>query len=75
MAAIELDNLNTKDQATIEAISRDEGMPIEQVSEIYRIECMQLEKVARIKTFVSVIASKRTRSRLRELKMAKGNMN
>jgi hypothetical protein len=69
--AVELDNLNGKDRAVIEALSRDEGMPFDQVSEIYRIECVQLEEVARIKTFVSVIASRRTRNRLRALKESK----
>jgi hypothetical protein len=67
--AVESRDLNVKDVAMIEAISRDEGMPFDQVSEIYRIECAQLEEVARVKTFVSVIASRRTRNRLRAIKM------
>lgn len=73
--ASELDNLDRKDRATVEAIARDEGMPIEQVSEIYLIECMQLEQVARVKTFVPVIASRRTRNRLRAIKMRSDEVN
>lgn len=67
--AIEIGNLNAKDRATIEAIARDENMPIEQVTEIYRIECLHLEEVARVKIFVPVIASRRTRNKLREMKL------
>jgi hypothetical protein len=56
----------SKHQANIEALAREESAPIDEVTALYTIEHAKLDAVARIKTFVPVIANRRVRSRLRE---------
>jgi hypothetical protein len=40
----------------IELLARETGTPVDTVQEIYRVEREKLERSARIKTFVSVLA-------------------
>jgi len=56
---------SAKHAAAIESLAQESAMPVEQVAELYRVECAQLELVARIKTYVPVIASRRVRIQLR----------
>jgi hypothetical protein len=56
----------SKHQANIEALAREVSAPIDEVTALYTIEHAKLDAVARIKTFVPVIANRRVRSRLRE---------
>ena len=56
----------SKHQAIIEALAREVSAPIEEVTALYTIEHAKLDAVAKIKTFVPVIANRRVRSRLRE---------
>lgn len=56
----------SKHQAIIEALAREVSVPIDEVAELYSIEHAKLDAVAKIKTFVPVIANRRVRSRLRE---------
>jgi len=56
---------SAKHAAAIESLAEESELPVEQVAEMYRVECAQLELVARIKTYVPVIASRRVRIQLR----------
>lgn len=56
----------SKDLATIEALARENDVSFEAVESLYHIEVVKLEQVARIKTYVPVLAGKRVRSLLRE---------
>jgi Protein of unknown function (DUF3562) len=55
----------SKHQAIIEALAREAAAPVDEVGAMYRIEHAKLDAVARIKTFVTVIANARVRSALR----------
>jgi hypothetical protein len=50
-----------------EALAHETNTPIEQVAEIFANEIAELERTARIKTFVGVIAARRTRMILNTL--------
>lgn len=56
----------SKDLAAIEALARENDVSFEAVESLYRIEVVKLEQVARIKTYVPVLAGRRVRSLLRE---------
>jgi hypothetical protein len=56
---------SAKHEAAIEVLAKESEVPMEQIAEMYRMECAQLELVARIKTYVPVIASRRVRVQLR----------
>lgn len=56
----------SKHQAIIEALAREASASIDEVTALYTIEHAKLDAVARIKTFVPVIANRRVRSRLRD---------
>ncbi len=45
-------------------LARDTDTPVDVVQEIYRIERDKLERTARIKTFVSVLAHRRVKALL-----------
>lgn len=49
------------DRSIAEAIARKTNTPIEQVAEIYARESAALEQTARVKNFIGVIATRRTR--------------
>ena len=49
-----------------ESLARATNTPIEQVAEIYASESAELERTARIKSFIGVIATRRTRAILNE---------
>lgn len=58
-----VDILSTSEPDTeIELLARKTGTPVDAVQEIYRIEREKLERSARIKTFVSVLAHRRVRA-------------
>jgi hypothetical protein len=44
-----------------ESLARATSTPIEQVAEIYLRESAELERTARVKSFIGVIAARRTR--------------
>ncbi len=48
----------------IELLARKTGVPVDTVHEIYRVERDKLERSARIKTFVSVLAQRRVKALL-----------
>lgn len=48
-------------RSTTEMLARETNTPIETVEEIYSAEVAELEQTARIKTYVGVIATSRTR--------------
>jgi hypothetical protein len=48
----------------IELLAREAGVPVDTVKEIYRVEFDKLERSARIKTFVSVLAHRRVKALL-----------
>jgi hypothetical protein len=48
--------------AELELLARKTGTPVDAVHEIYRIEREKLERSARIKTFVSVLAHRRVKA-------------
>jgi hypothetical protein len=54
-------------QPITEALARETNRPIEQVAEIYANESAELDRTARIKTFIGVLASRRTRIILNSL--------
>jgi|HubBroStandDraft_6_1064221.scaffolds.fasta_scaffold606642_2 hypothetical protein len=48
----------------IELLARETGTSVEAVQEIYRVERDKLERSARIKTYVSVLAHRRVKALL-----------
>jgi hypothetical protein len=55
------------DDATVDAIARETAAPADFVKALYEEESARLNAQARLKQFVSVIAIKRVRQRLRKL--------
>jgi len=51
-------------ESDIESLARETGTPVDTVQEIYQIERDRLERSARIKTFVSVLAHRRVKALL-----------
>jgi hypothetical protein len=51
-------------ESEIELLARETGNPVDTVQEIYRVERDKLERSARIKTFVSVLAHRRVKALL-----------
>lgn len=51
-------------ESEIELLARETGTPVDTVQEIYQVERDKLERSARIKTFVSVLAHQRVKTRL-----------
>lgn len=51
-------------ESEIELLARETGTPVDTVQEIYRVERDKLERSARIKTFVSVLAQQRVKALL-----------
>jgi hypothetical protein len=51
-------------ESEIELLARETGTPVDTVQEIYRIERDKLERSARIKTYVSVLAHRRVKALL-----------
>lgn len=55
------DAQNGSGQSVAERLARETNTPLEEVTEIYEIQTAELERNARIKTFVDVLAIHRTR--------------
>jgi hypothetical protein len=51
-----------KQQQAIEALAKESHAPVEHVRELYEIEHARLNSQARVKTFVSVIATRLVRN-------------
>ena len=51
-------------ESEIETLARETDTPIDTVQEIYRAEHDRLERSARIKTFISVLAHRRVKALL-----------
>lgn len=51
-------------ESPIELLARETGTPVDRVQEIYRVECERLERSARVKTFVPVLAHQRVKALL-----------
>ena len=51
-----------KQQQTIEALAKESAAPVEHVRELYEVEHARLIEQARVKTFVSVIATRLVRN-------------
>lgn len=60
----QLHNLDRQRQA-VEMLARETDTPIEIVEEMYVIESTKLDCVARIKTYVPLLASRQVKMRLR----------
>ena len=60
-------NTNDKDLVFIEAIAKENALPVKEVETLYHIERADLELVARIKTFIPVLTNRRVRMKLRHL--------
>ena len=58
-------SLSTNDQYAVEALSRDMGVDLAFVKELYVSELAQLEANARVQGFLSVLASRQVRLKLR----------
>jgi hypothetical protein len=56
---------DSRSTVEIELLARETGTPIDTVQEIYRAEVDKLERSARVKTFVSVLAHQRVKALLR----------
>jgi Protein of unknown function (DUF3562) len=53
-------------ESDIESLARETDTPLDTVREIYRAEHDELDRSARVKTFISVLAHRRVKARLRE---------
>jgi hypothetical protein len=53
-------------QEVTERLARETNTPLEKVAEIYAAESAELERSARVKTFVGVLATRRVRRILNE---------
>jgi hypothetical protein len=51
-------------ESEIEQLARQADVPVEIVHRIYDLECEKLEKAARIKTYVPVLAHRRVKEQL-----------
>lgn len=60
-------------QSATERLARETNTPLEQVTEIYASESAELERTARIKTFVDVLAIHRTRVVLNSRTVSRSN--
>lgn len=68
MSDIDLNSvLSTKDQQAIEKLMRETEADESLVAELYRVERMQLEKVASIHTYVPLLASRAVKLKLPEV--------
>jgi uncharacterized protein DUF3562 len=55
-----------KGQSITERLAHETNTPIEQVAEIYATQSAELERTARVKTYIAVLATRRTRIILNE---------
>jgi len=62
-------------ESAIEFLARETGTPVDTVKEIYRAEREKLERSARIKTFVPVLAHGRVKSILRRERKRRHGMS
>lgn len=58
-------DLNRREKHNLELIARAAELPIEEVTDVYIIERTQLQQVARIQTYVPLIAEKHARDRIK----------
>ena len=68
-------NTNDKDLIFIEAIARDNALPLEEVEALYHVERADLELVARITTFIPVLTDRRVRLKLRHMQDDDGTID
>jgi len=55
-----------KTQSITERLAHETNTPVEQVAEIFATQSAELERTARVKTFISVLATRRTRNILNQ---------
>jgi len=60
----------SKQQSIIDSLARETETPVDIVKDIYVTEHSKLERVARIKTFVPVLASRRVKRLLNDVHRA-----
>ena len=66
MASLARENdLRGSHRAVVDGLARELELPVEEVESVYFSEVTRLEKSARVKTFVSVLAAGSARMRLR----------
>ena len=58
----------SKHDQIIEALAKENAVSVERVREIYELECSRLDADARVKTYVSVIATRLVRNALQSSK-------
>lgn len=56
----------SKHEQIIESLAKESAVSVERVREIYELECSRLDADARVKTFVSVIATRLVRAALKQ---------
>lgn len=49
-------------QAISEELARETNVPVDQVAEIFASQSAELERTARVKTYISVLAKRQTRN-------------
>lgn len=62
--AIQPSMSSVKHDQIIEALAKETAVSVERVREIYELECSRLDADARVKTYVSVIATRLVRNAL-----------
>ncbi len=55
-----------RNEVITESLARATNTPIDEVTEIYASESAELEKTSRVKSFIGIIATRRTRTILRK---------
>jgi hypothetical protein len=63
-------SLNRQDQAIVEGLSEELDMPADQIVDLFERSLTRLERQARIKSFLSVIAAHQVRIAVRESRAA-----
>lgn len=57
--------LNDRERHNLELMARAAELPLEEVTDVYIVERTQLEQVARIHTYVPLIAEKHARDKIK----------
>jgi Protein of unknown function (DUF3562) len=65
MQIVEAESQNSVQESDIESLARETRTPVRAVQEIYQLEHAKLERNAKIKTYVPVLARRRVKDLLR----------
>jgi hypothetical protein len=56
-----------RERDTVERLARETNTPLDRVSEIYRAQADEIRRTARIKTYIDVLATQKTRNILNSM--------